>query len=185
MRVKTVLQSVAVRLALVVIALAGSACSSTGVPAGIQPVAGFELERYLGTWYEIARIDNRFEQGLEAVSATYRVREDGSVGVLNRGWNTADGGWVEADGRAKFVGAEDVAHLAVSFFGPFFASYVVFELDEFYQNAWVTGNDRKTLWYLSREPVVDPAALAAFRYEADALGFDLGKIIDVDQTRNR
>ncbi len=185
MSFKTRVERVAVRIVMVLFTLAGGACTSTGLPPGIEPIADFELERYLGTWYEVARMDNRFERGLEAVSATYSSREDGSVRVLNRGWNTADGEWVQAEGRAKFVGDEDEAHLAVSFFGPFYASYVVFEIDENYQNAWVTGNDRSTLWYLSREPEVDVDALGEFRARAQALGFDLDKVIDVNQTRNR
>lgn len=171
------------RLSAILFAMTVAACSSTGLPEGIEPVSGFELDRYLGTWYEIARLDNRFERGLEAVSATYSVKDNGRVVVLNRGWKTADQQWTQAEGHARFVGAEDVAHLAVSFLGPFYASYVVFELDEGYQNAWVTGSDRSTLWYLARSPVVDSAALDSFRDRARVLGFDTDKLIYVDQTR--
>lgn len=162
-----------------------ASCASTGVPDGIEPVGNFDVDRYLGKWYEIARLDHRFERGLEAVSAEYSQREDGLINVRNRGWSTDKDEWKEADGRAKFAGADDTGQLEVSFFGPFFASYVIFELDEDYSRAWVTGNDRSTLWLLSRTPTVDDAAFARFESRATALGFELDELIRVDQTRNR
>jgi len=170
-------------LAATVLALL-SACSSTGVPEGIEPVQDFDVSRYLGTWYEIARLDHRFERGLEAVSAEYAQAPDGKIRVANRGWSTDDGEWQTVEGRARFEQDPGTAHLGVSFFGPFYGSYVVFELDPGYQQAFVTGNDRDTLWFLARTPTVSEADMTRFEQRAAALGFDLDPLIRVDQQRN-
>jgi len=166
----------------VLVALTGC----TGLPKGIEPVTGFEPERYLGTWYEIARLDHRFERGLSNVTAEYSLNDDGSIAVINRGYNESDEEWQEVEGRAKFVGDRNVGHLKVSFFGPFYASYVIFELDtEDYSEAYVTGADRGTLWYLSRTPTVSEEAMAKFRAQAEAQGFDLDELTVVEQARNK
>ena len=160
--------------------LLSSACS-TGLPKGIEPVSDFDADRYLGTWHEIARLDHRFERGLQEVSATYARRDDGTLSVVNRGWNVEEELWNVTEGRAKFAEGEDTAWLEVSFFGPFYGTYAVFELDEDYTRAYVTGDDRSYLWFLSREPEVSPDALDAFRERATELGFDLSELIVVDQ----
>src|SRR6056297_1758193 len=115
---------------LPILALFCTGC--VGTPENIEPVTGFEPERYLGTWYEIARLDHSFERGLSAVTAHYSAREDGGIDVVNRGLDTATGEWETARGRAYFVDGRDRGHLKVSFFGPFYGAYVVFELDEDY-----------------------------------------------------
>lgn len=156
----------------------------TGVPEGIQPVTGFEDERYLGTWYEIARLDHSFERGLSNVRAEYSRNDDGSIKVINRGYNAEEGKWEVADGRAVFVDGENTGHLKVSFFGPFYASYVIFELDkENYSHAFVTGYSRDYLWFLSRTPEVSDEAIEAFKRRARAEGFDLEALIMVKQDR--
>jgi apolipoprotein D and lipocalin family protein len=153
----------------------------TGVPEGIRPVGGFELERYLGTWYEIARLDHTFERGLEQVTATYTLRDDGGVRVINRGYFAADSQWEEAEGKAYFVDAPDVGHLKVSFFGPFYGSYVIFELDSNdYQYAFVAGPDRSYLWLLSRTPQVSESLRQRFVARATELGFATEELIFVD-----
>lgn len=153
-----------------------------GVPAGIEPVAGFDLERYLGTWYELARYDHRFERGLSRVSATYAPREGGGVTVRNRGFDAESGEWSEIRGVARFAEASGVGHLEVSFFRPFFSSYVVFALDPDYRWAWVTGYDRDFLWLLSREPTLSKARWEALLEIAEAHGFDTGRLLRVDQS---
>lgn len=164
-------------------ALALAGC--TGVPEGIEPVTGFDAQRYLGTWYEIARLDHSFEEGLSNVSAEYSLNDDGSIKVINRGYDAEAGKWKEADGRAVFVEGENTGHLKVSFFGPFYASYVVFELDrEDYSYAFVTGYDRDYLWFLSRTPEVSDEAMEAFRDRAKAEGFDLSELIVVEQEKH-
>jgi apolipoprotein D and lipocalin family protein len=154
----------------------------TGVPDGVQPVQGFELNRYLGKWYEIARLDHSFERGLDRVTATYSLRDDGGVKVLNRG-HGADG-WQEAEGKAYFVGEPGQAHLKVSFFGPFYGSYIVFELDhENYQFAFISGNTTDYLWLLARTPTVAPEVRDKFIQRAASLGFDTQALIFVDQSQ--
>ncbi|SNC68083.1 apolipoprotein D and lipocalin family protein [Marinobacter sp. es.048] len=157
----------------------------TGLPDDIEPVTGFESDRYLGTWYEIARLDHSFERGLSNVRAEYNRNDDGSIEVINRGYNVEKGKWEEADGRAVFVEDENTGHLKVSFFGPFYASYVVFELDkEEYSYAYVTGYNRDYLWFLSRSPEVSEEAIEVFKDRARAEGFDLEELILVEQEKS-
>lgn len=153
----------------------------TGLPDGIQPVSDFKLDRYLGTWYEIARLNHRFEAGLHQVTATYEVNEDGSVSVFNKGYSDKDQQLKEAMGKAKFVGQTDTGHLKVSFFGPFYGSYVIYELDPEYQFAFVTSYNKESLWFLSRTPTVDAALFEKFTSQATQLGFDLDELIKVRQ----
>lgn len=166
---------------LAVIALLFLMTGCTGVPKGIEPVTGFDQQRYLGTWYEIARLDHSFEEGLSQVTAEYSLNNDGSIKVINRGYNAEVGEWKEAEGRALFVGDSNVGHLKVSFFGPFYASYVVFELDDQYTTAYITGYDRDYLWLMSRTPEVSDEVLDAFKARAEAEGFELGELIVVEQ----
>jgi len=164
----------------IVLAVFLSAC--TGLPKNIEPIEGFETERYLGTWYEIARLDHRFERGLSNVTATYSLRDDGGLVVQNRGYSKEKAEWKEATGKAYFVGESTTGHLKVSFFGPFYGSYAVFELDkDDYQYAFISGNTTKYLWLLAREPNVSPELLERFKTQASAAGFDTVNLIIVDQ----
>lgn len=166
---------------LVVLSLSLLLGSCTGVPEGIRPVQDFELARYLGRWYEIARLDHPFERGLSHVTAEYSLRDDGSVRVLNRGYAAEQREWKQAEGTARFAGAPQVGHLLVSFFGPLRASYVVFELDrEDYGYALVSGPDRSALWLLARSPRIEPSLRDALLAKAATLGFDTGALIFVD-----
>lgn len=162
------------------LALLLAAC--TGMPPGVHPVDGFQLDRYLGTWYEIARLDHSFERGLTRVTAEYSRREDGGVRVLNRGFSMETGEWKESEGKAYFVESPDLGYLKVSFFGPFYGSYVVFELDkDAYQYAFISGPDTSYLWLLARTPTVSDGVLEHFRERATELGFDTDAVILVDQ----
>ena len=154
----------------------------TGLPDDIEPVGNFNKDRYLGTWYEIARLDHSFEEGLSQVTAEYTENDDGSIKVINRGYNQAEEEWQEAEGRAVFVGDSNTGHLKVSFFGPFYASYVVFGLDEDYSTAYITGYNRDYLWLMSRTPEVSDQILAEFKETARERGFDLDELIIVDQS---
>lgn len=153
----------------------------TSLPSGVVPVTGFESQRYIGKWYEVARLDNRFERGLSKVTATYVERTDGGIDVINRGYRSGEVKPKEATGKAYSVGAADVAHLKVSFFGPFYASYVVFHLDADYRYAFVSGNNKKYLWLLSRTPTVDQSIKELFLTQATELGFDVNRLIWVQQ----
>jgi len=150
----------------------------TGLPDGVEPVSGFELSRYLGKWHEIARLDHSFERGLTQVTAEYSLREDGGVRVINRGFSAADNEWRQAEGKAYFVRGESEGYLKVSFFGPFYGSYVIFELDrKDYQYAFISGPDRSYLWLLARMPQVPDALVERFVAKAKALGFDTDNLI--------
>ena len=164
---------------LAILAAFMTAC--TGAPEGVDPVSGFELDRYLGTWYEIARLDHSFERGLSNVTANYTLRDDGGVKVINRGYSAEDQEWDETEGKAYFVGDEDIGQLKVSFFGPFYGGYNVIELDkDGYQYSMVAGPDRSYLWILSRSPDLDDAVLERLLAKADELGFPLGELIIVE-----
>ena len=154
----------------------------TGLPENVTPVGDFRLEKYLGTWYEIARLDHSFERGLTRVTADYSLRDDGGVRVLNRGYSARDGAWKEAEGKAYFVNRSDQGYLKVSFFGPFYGSYIVLALDhEGYQYSLVSGPDKSYLWILARRPKPDKAVLDALIAKAAMAGFDTSKLIFVDQ----
>jgi len=157
-------------------------CGCLGFPETVKPVTDFEIDQYLGKWYEIARLDHSFERGLERVSAEYTLRDDGGVRVINRGWAARKKEWKQSEGRAYFVDSPDKGYLKVSFFGPFYGSYVIFELDrKNYQYAFVCGPDHDYLWFLSRTPTVDDTLLARFVETARQKGFDTGKLIYVNQ----
>ncbi|WP_299598405.1 lipocalin family protein [uncultured Microbulbifer sp.] len=154
----------------------------TGIPEGVDPVDNFQLDRYLGKWYEIARLDHSFERGLSRVTAEYTLREDGGVKVLNRGFEAEKAEWQDAEGKAYFVGAPDVGHLKVSFFGPFYGSYIIFELDDDYRYSMISGPDRSYLWLLSRTPTVSAAVKERFLKRASELGFPTDQLIFVEQS---
>lgn len=174
------------KLNWLLIALTGTVMMGcTGIPEGTQPVKGFELDRYLGTWYEIARMDHKFERGLSNVTAEYRLKDDGGVRVLNRGFNTDKAAWKEAEGKAYFVGDSNIGQLKVSFFGPFYASYNIIALDQdAYQWSLVTGPDKDYLWILSRTPKLDPSVTDQLIEMAKSLGYKTDDLIVVSQEKN-
>lgn len=159
------------------LALAGC----TGIPSGTQPVTGFELDRYLGQWYEIARLDHSFERGLDCVTAEYSLRDDGGVRVINRGYNLEEQAWSEAEGRAYFIDEESVGRLKVSFFGPFYGGYNILALDDDYRWALVSGPNRNYLWILARTPTLESDLEAQLRQRAAELDFPTDALIDVVQ----
>jgi len=170
------------RITAMVLVLMPALTGCLGMPEGVKPVDGFDVNRYLGKWYEIARLDHSFERGLINVTAEYSLRDDGGVSVVNRGFSTSKNEWKEANGKAFFVESEDTGYLKVSFFGPFYGSYVVFDLDqEGYQYSFVSGPDTSYLWLLARTPQVPEEVLQRFIDRAAALGFDTGSLIRVEQ----
>ena len=124
-----------------------TACA--GIPEGVEPVSGFDVQRYTGKWYEIARLDNWFEQGLDQITAEYNLSSDGSVNVTNSGFNSAEGKREFAYGKAYFIGNPDTGSLKVSFFGPFYGGYHIIELDRDYGYALIAGSNRDYLWILA------------------------------------
>ena len=151
-----------------------------GIPENVKPVENFRLEKYLGDWYEIARLDHSFERGLTRVTANYRLRDDGGITVLNRGYSAKENSWKEAEGKAYFVKGPDQGYLKVSFFGPFYGAYIIFELDhENYQYALVCGPDTSYLWILARAPELKAEITEMLIAKAAALGFDTDQLIFV------
>ena len=150
-------------------------------PRGIDVVDDFDLDRYLGAWYEIARLDHRFERGLDKVSATYTKRADGGIDVLNRGFNSQDNSWKEAKGRAYSVGKPGQASLKVTFFWPFYAGYNIIELDrKDYRYALVCGPSKKYLWILARAPQLEQSIVNQLVATAKEYGFKTDELIFVD-----
>jgi apolipoprotein D and lipocalin family protein len=164
---------------VLLLALAASAC--TGIPKGVAPVDGFDGQRYAGKWFEIMRLDHSFERGLTNVTATYTLRDDGSVGVVNRGFDAKNCRWKEATGRAVFQGAPDVASLSVTFFWPFAGGYHVLALDKpDYGWALVSGPTRDYLWLLARRPDLSPDIRNRLVEQARGLGFPTDELILVE-----
>lgn len=147
------------------------------VPEGIEPVTNFELKSYLGQWYEIARLDHRFERGLEQIKTIYSQQENGKIRVENMGVDEKTGKQRTAVGKAKFVGKSNVGHLKVSFLGPFYGSYVVFYLEEDYSVALVCGNTKDYCWILARAPKLDDEKLHKYLEIVEKNGFDVEKFI--------
>jgi apolipoprotein D and lipocalin family protein len=148
-----------------------------GIPDKAEPVMNFDLDRYLGTWYEIARLDHRFERGLSRVEANYSLRDDGGVRVINRGYNASKQEWKDAEGKAYFIESPQIARLKVSFFGPFYGAYNIIELDDDYQYALVVGPDTSYMWILARTPELDPGIIEGMIATARSLGFPTDSLI--------
>ena len=160
------------------VALISFLTGCVGIPEGVTPVDNFELAKYLGKWYEIARLDHSFERGLNQVTAEYSLLDDGGVKVLNRGFSAKTNSWKEAEGKAYFVKGPDQGFLKVSFFGPFYGSYIVFALDhDKYQYALVSGPDKSYLWILARSPTLNEDIKKMLIEKARASGFDTSKLI--------
>ena len=150
--------------------------SCTSVPDKVEPVSPFELDRYLGKWYEIARLDHSFERGLTEVTATYSMREDGGVKVINRGIDSS-GEVSEAEGKAYFTGDSNRAALKVSFFGPFYGGYNVAKLEEDYSMSLVIGPNTNYAWILARTPNPSQAQCQAYSQKAQSVGVDTSQWI--------
>jgi len=151
--------------------------SCASIPEGAVAVTNFNAEKYLGKWNEIARMDFRFERGLNNTTANYSLNKDGSIKVVNRGYNAEKKKWSEAIGKAKFVGSSDIASLKVSFFGPFYGGYNVIALDDDYKYALIAGDNLGYLWILSRETTIPNEIKDSYLKLAQNLGFDTGALI--------
>jgi apolipoprotein D and lipocalin family protein len=177
------MSSIRFAILALIFSLTLAACS-TAPPEGVHPVSGFELDRYLGRWYEIARLDHSFERNMSDVNATYQLQDDGSVKVINRGYDTQRKAWKEAIGRALFIGDSATASLKVSFFGPFYGGYHVIALDQQnYRWSLVAGPNRDYLWILARDKTLPAAVREQLVSQAQALGFATDKLIWVEQSQ--
>jgi len=144
---------------------------SLAVPAGVTPVTDFDVNRYLGRWHEVARLDNRFQRGLEQVTATYSLQDNGSIRVENAGWDRKKQQKRTIVGKAKFVADKQVGHLKVSFWGPFYGSYIILYLEADYSAAIVCGVDKNLCWILTRSPEPSSKDLARYLAIAQDHGF--------------
>jgi len=169
------------RIAVIMAAISALA-GCTGHPDNVAPVTGFDKDRYLGRWYEIARLDHSFERGLSRVSADYSMRDDGGIRVINRGYSADEAKWEKAEGKAYFVGDADVGHLKVSFFGPFYGSYVIFDLDDNYQTSYVGSHSMGYLWLLARRPIISDDERNRFIEVARGKGYDVDSLIWLDHS---
>lgn len=170
-------------LALLLAALLALAGCATAPPAGLTPVTPFDVNRYAGKWYEIARMDHSFERGLSDVSARYTVQPDGSVQVINRGFDVSRQAWKEAVGKALFTGDANRGALKVSFFGPFYGGYNVVALDPDYRWSLVVGPDLGYVWILARDKQLTPEVREQVLAQARKAGIDVDRLIWVAQTR--
>jgi apolipoprotein D and lipocalin family protein len=142
-----------------------------------EPVSDFQLERYLGKWYEIARLPAQFERGLVNVTATYTIRPDGKVQVLNEGYKeTKNGKHSTAIGKAKFAESQEIGHLKVSFFGPFYANYVIIDLDKEHYSYAMVASSLRYLWILCRQPQMEQGLRDKLVKKARGLGFDTDQL---------
>lgn len=170
------------RVLMIALSLLGCVTGcSVGIPANVKAVDGFDAQRYAGKWFEITRLENRFEKGLEQVTANYTARDDGGLTVVNRGFDPVKNQWREATGKAYFVNAETEGRLKVSFFGPFYGAYNIIALDKDYQWSLVCGPDRSYLWILARTPTLPEPTVRQLVEKAKGLGFDTDALVYVNQ----
>jgi apolipoprotein D and lipocalin family protein len=148
----------------------------TTAPRGARAVSPFDKNRYLGRWYELARLDYFFEKNLVEVTADYSLNDDGSIKVVNRGFHTIRNEWKESIGKAKFKGDPNEGRLKVTFFGPFYAGYNVIAIDDEYQHALVAGRNLNYLWILSRDKEIPDRIATSFLEKAIKLGYEVSKL---------
>ncbi len=158
-----------------------SSCST--IPKGAKPVTAFEKEKFLGKWYEVARLDYKFEKGLNNNTAEYSLRDDGKIKVKNRGFKYKDNEWKEITGKAKFANADNVGMLKVSFFGPFYSGYNVIAIDKDYKYALIVGKNLKYLWILSREKTIPDDIKSTYLKIAKDVGYDTSELIWVQHSK--
>ncbi|MFO7869548.1 MAG: lipocalin family protein [Bacteroidales bacterium] len=152
-----------------------SSCSS--IPQGAVAVQDFDKSQYLGTWYEIARLDFKYERNLNNTTATYTLNENGTINVINRGFNVVTQEWKEATGTAKFVKADTIGMLKVSFFKPFYSGYNVIAIDKDYTYALVAGKNLDYLWILSRTTSIPNEIRKNYLAIAQKIGYKTENLI--------
>lgn len=150
---------------------------SVRLPKGAKPVAHFDLEKYLGTWYEIARLDHRFEKNMDRNTAEYSMKGNGVIRVYNKGYDNRRNKWRSATGEARPVEGAETGRLKVAFFKPFWAAYNVIDIDSNYEYALVVGKNLKYLWILSRHTTIPDNYRKRFLKKAQQLGYDTDALI--------
>ncbi|MGA9638373.1 lipocalin family protein [Flavobacterium sp.] len=170
-------------LALVGVGLFLNSCSKKTIPEKAQAVQNFDKAKYLGKWYEIARLDFKYEKDMNNTTAEYSLKDDGMIKVDNKGYDYKKEKWEQSTGKAKFVGDENVAMLKVSFFGPFYSGYNVIAIDPAYKYALVAGESLDYLWILSRETSIPEEIKTNFLKKAQQIGYQTKDLVWVEHTK--
>lgn len=168
---------------LVGIGLVLNSCACKTIPEKASAVQNFDKTKYLGKWYEIARLDFKYEKGLNNVTAEYSLKENGMIKVDNKGYDFEKDKWKQSIGKAKFVGEETVGMLKVSFFGPFYSGYNVIAIDDDYKYVLVAGESLKYLWILSREKTIPESIKNDYLKKAKDIGYTTSDLIWVKQDK--
>jgi apolipoprotein D and lipocalin family protein len=151
-------------------------CGAT-IPEKAEAVSNFNKSKYLGKWYEIARLDFKYEKGLNNVTAEYSLKENGLIKVDNKGYDVKKEKWKQSIGKAKFVKSEEIGMLKVSFFGPFYSGYNVIAIDDEYKYALVAGESLKYLWILSRETTIPEDIKSDYLKKAREIGYETSDLV--------
>lgn len=151
--------------------------SKQTIPPGVNAITDFDKEKYLGKWYEIARLDFYWEKGLQNVTADYSLNINGSIKVINSGYDVKNSKWKRSEGKAKFVGDETTGQLKVSFFGPFYSGYNIIAIDKEYKYALVAGHSLHYLWLLSREKTMPENITSEYLFIAQTAGFPIEDLV--------
>ncbi len=176
MNKKTIFKIGALTVFGVSAALLFNSCS-VKVPDYIKPVQNFDAEQYAGKWYEIARFDFKHEKDMSNVTAEYSLNSDGTIQVVNKGFDYIKNEWKTSKGKAKFNSADKSAALKVSFFGPFYGGYNVVMMDPDYKTALIFGENTDYIWILSREKSIPESTKEKFLNEAKKAGYDLNRLV--------
>ncbi|CDF78182.1 lipocalin family protein [Formosa agariphila KMM 3901] len=158
--------------------------SCATIPEKAEAVTPFNKEKYLGKWYEIARLDFKFEKDLNNTTANYSINSNQTIKVENKGYNYKKDKWQEAEGKAKFVDSDSIAKLKVSFFGPFYSGYNVIALEDNYKYALVAGKNLDYLWILSRETFIPESIKQDFLKKAKEIGYNTDDLIWVEHDKS-
>lgn len=156
---------------------------SPKIPKRAKAVQDFNPKKFFGTWYEMARLDYKWEKNLDNVNATYSLKPNGNIKVDNKGFDYTENKWKEKIGEARFVNSSSEGRLKVSFFKPFWAGYNVVDTDEDYKYALVFGSDLRYMWILSKEKTIPEEYKERFLKKAQQTGYDTSKLIWVKQDR--
>jgi apolipoprotein D and lipocalin family protein len=164
----------------------GITCLSFAIQSKkIDVVQNFDSNKYLGKWYEIARIDYKWEKNLNNVTANYSLNENGTIKVENKGFDQLKNKWKTATGKAKFAGNTNQGKLKVSFLGPFYAAYNIVALDPEYKYALVIGSSPDNMWILSRDTAIPEFIKKAYLQKAQELGVQTAELIWVEHTQKQ
>lgn len=147
------------------------------VKSKVKVIEPFDIDRYLGKWYEIARLDFKWEKGLSQVTATYNKNNDGSITVNNQGFHDQKNKWKQSIGKAKPIDSSKKAALKVSFFGPFYSGYHVVKIDQDYRYALIFGDNLDYMWILSREKTIPEAIKLAYLEYARKSGYAIENLV--------